>query len=1450
MPQQYVNLNDIRVLLREYIRRDSKIGVFIETLVTKGQLILDATTGTPPLVVSSTSMVANLNADMLDGYHASDFVRTADIISDIVLESVDDRVAALIKNAGGILWTYDDVANTLTPQVDHGTVGGLTDDDHPQYIRVDGLRAFLENQTFNKNAIVNQTLQTQAFKMAPGAVTGYVLRCDAVGVGTWQPATVGAHADLSGLGADDHTQYARLDGARPFTGDQVFSAGVTVAGLLELATVKMTTGAASGKVLTVDAFGNATWQFTATNSHSALSNLTSDDHPQYIFNNGRPGGQFVRGGSAAAGNLTLSSTNDAVKGYIFLGSQAAYDEANMRLGVGTATPTQTLDVRGVAKVSGFIMTTGASAGYFLASDGSGVGTWTAVAPGAGDHGGLTGLVDDDHLQYALLAGRSGGQTLIGGTGASEGLTLKATADPTVGTITAASKISIEHGLAKTAAALVVPSGFIGIGTSTPSSILDISGGPAGYTGTAILHRINAVQSSWEVSEAGGYSTHGTISNHPFYITTFNGAGAVKFDPSGNVLLETGMLGIGTATPTSAITIQHSGIIPAIEFHNISNKISLIMEVDNGNSGFNGTNAGDLVIMNSSSNTQRIWLGNPARSPRLVIGEYTWINHRVAVGEGISIAVSPLNDLNIEGNMAIGDSYGRLQTAPANGLLVEGNVGIGKVSPAFPLDVHGTVAMSGFSMTNAAVNGYVLTTNALGVGTWQPSAAGGVGGSGTAERIAKFSAATTLADSPISVSGLFTAVDNRLAATTGSAGLGYTFVGYPTVGMGITTATPAGASAPSLKVGGPNMSLVLTGNSTSTLELTGNTVYAIQPDTASPVRYYTGAAASPTLSVTTDTDTGFGFGAANIALIAAGGIDIARFSTTGLGINKAATQALDVAGTVFASGVLVGTATVPFRGGGFEGAVAASGVILNAGTLEGPSLRWNDAFGNLGLYHVSGNVLAMETSGADRFRFSASGLELQMTGSAQQAAISRITDNGTGVFWPGSPAVGVALTVTNAEQLRATTTGVGIRKTPTVALDVGGEIAASGVTSAGNVSAAASLLGAELFLSEGNYSNSYNGTQFTGLHLSNGYQVGWTGNGASQASSLLFSHYGSTASFSPQITLHRGRGTSSAALAVQAGDSILSLAGTGRTGPSSSATVGSIELTAFQTPLSATAIPGKMSFFVGNNVSGTTERLTIHPSGYLGVNNASPAAPLDLIGSGVVHGNVLITGSLIVPTTAVSGYFLGTDGAGVATWKTGGVLAIGNAVGTGQSGSVLFVNAATNLDQDNTHLNFKQPSGWFGVNTIPNGAPLHVVQPLIGERVALFESVAPNDDVNYWIEQAQGTTTDAIQKAIWQRTIPDSHTYLVEARVIGRRTGGVAGATGDSGVYLIRAAAKRNGGAAAGVGSTPILVDFSSEDQNFDATFGVVGNDIRLLVTGATNNNITWHATMFFHKLST
>lgn len=67
--------------------------------------------------------------------------------------------------------------------------------------------------------------------------------------------------------------------------------------------------------------------------------------------------------------------------------------------------------------------------------------WLASTPDTEvDHGSISGLADDDHTQYALLAGRAGGQTLTGGTAASENLTLESTAHATKGSISMKSNV--------------------------------------------------------------------------------------------------------------------------------------------------------------------------------------------------------------------------------------------------------------------------------------------------------------------------------------------------------------------------------------------------------------------------------------------------------------------------------------------------------------------------------------------------------------------------------------------------------------------------------------------------------------------------------------------------------------------------------------------------------------------------------------------------------------------------------------------------------------------------------------------------------------------------------------------------------------------------------------------------------------------------------------------------
>jgi len=72
-----------------------------------------------------------------------------------------------------------------------------------------------------------------------------------------------------------------------------------------------------------------------------------------------------------------------------------------------------------------------------------------------DHGVLSGLGDDDHTQYALLSGRSGGQTIKGSTVALGNLILESTSDASKGSIISLNSFKTNIIDARTATTLII-----------------------------------------------------------------------------------------------------------------------------------------------------------------------------------------------------------------------------------------------------------------------------------------------------------------------------------------------------------------------------------------------------------------------------------------------------------------------------------------------------------------------------------------------------------------------------------------------------------------------------------------------------------------------------------------------------------------------------------------------------------------------------------------------------------------------------------------------------------------------------------------------------------------------------------------------------------------------------------------------------------------------------------
>ena len=99
---------------------------------------------------------------------------------------------------------------------------------------------------------------------------------------------------------------------------------------------------------------------------------------------------------------------------------------------------------------------------------------------ANDHGSLSGLGDDDHSIYALLAGRSGGQALIGGTGTTDGLTLQTTSG--IGATGADIRFLVGNNGA-TEAMTILNNGDVGKGTTSPDSAFHIKANIPGTVGS-------------------------------------------------------------------------------------------------------------------------------------------------------------------------------------------------------------------------------------------------------------------------------------------------------------------------------------------------------------------------------------------------------------------------------------------------------------------------------------------------------------------------------------------------------------------------------------------------------------------------------------------------------------------------------------------------------------------------------------------------------------------------------------------------------------------------------------------------------------------------------------------------------------------------------------------------------------------------------------------------------
>ena len=551
------------------------------------------------------------------------------------------------------------------------------------------------------------TTKTTNFQLTNGAINGYILQSDANGNASWKsPSSLPINFSESDpkVGSLSRNIVPKWNGNKLTDGTIVDNGNVgigvaaptnklEVAGTTKTTNLQLTNGATNGYILQSDASGNAVWKNPAS---LPISFSETDPKVGTLSNNVLP-----------KWNGTKLSDGTIVD--------------NGNVGIGVTAPTNKLEVAGTTKTTNFQLTNGATNGYILQSDASGNATWknptslgisfTETDPKVGSQSldyvptwdgnklvkgsifdnrrGRIGILNDDP-QAPFSVGESYVTNLDAITyfNTSENKPVvfasidKATPANSKGIMIGERGNEIQgrsDGDLTTNGDLILNAydGNVGIGTTTPSSKLDVEG------------KIKSTTLQLTNGAANGYLLQSDADGNAIWKNpTSLGISFTETDPK-----------IGIQTSDYVPTWDGNKLVKGSIFDNRQGRIGILN--DDPQAPFSVgesyiTNLDAITYFNTSENKPVVFASidkaTPANNKGIMIGE-----------RGNEIQGRSGNNLTTNGDLIL-NSY-------------SGNVGIGTLSPSTKLDINGKVKAKSVQLSDGAQNGFILQSDASGNASW-------------------------------------------------------------------------------------------------------------------------------------------------------------------------------------------------------------------------------------------------------------------------------------------------------------------------------------------------------------------------------------------------------------------------------------------------------------------------------------------------------------------------------------------------------------------------------------------------------------------------------------------------------------------------------------------------------------------------------------------------------------